>query len=299
VGIEDGAAAHDVVGEPAPDSIYDRAMREVTQRGRELGGGGYRLAAEGRERAEDERLALLEEVYDPPSRQLRDLIQPGWRCLEVGAGRGSVAAWMAERVGSSGAVVATDVDVRYLERLEMANLSVHRHDILGDPLDELGQGSFDVVCARLVLFWLPGEQQTAIARMASLLRPGGWFVDEDGDWGTPTPADPSHPLSPAYESAFGAGEWWASRGYDPFFGRKLPALLDGCGLTEISHSAKTEVVRGGSPWARWWQLSLEAITLASDPTERDLGDLASLSAPCTDPTAWLMRELLHSCVGRR
>ena len=260
---------------------------------------GYRLAATGREQAEDERLELLQQIYDPPTRRLRDFVQRGWRCLEVGAGRGSVAVWMAERVGESGLVVATDIDVGFLERVEVANLEVRRHDILGDPIEELGEGSFDVVCSRLLLFWLAGEQESAIGRMVRLLRPGGWLVDEDGDWGTPAPVDPTHPLSAAYERAFAGGEWWSSRGYDPFFGRKLPALFERCGLTNITHHASTEVVLGGSPWARWWHSSLDAITHAREPTPRDLTDLADLSAVCTDRSAWLMRELLHSCVGQR
>ena len=260
---------------------------------------GYRLAAGGREQAEDERLELLQEIYDPSTLMLRDFVQPGWRCLEVGAGRGSVAVWMAERVGKSGHAVATDIDVSFLERVAAANLEVRRHDLLGDPMDELGEGTFDVVCARLLLFWLAGEQGEAIRRMVSLLRPGGWLVDEDGDWGTPVPVDPTHPLSAGYERAFGAGEWWSLRGYDPFFGRKLPVLFDHCGLTNITHAASTEVVRGASPWARWWQSSLDAITHAREPAEGDLADLADLSMVCMDPTAWLMRELLHGCVGQR
>ena len=38
---------------------------------------GYRLAARGRQEAEDERLALLERIFDPLSRQRRSLVQPG------------------------------------------------------------------------------------------------------------------------------------------------------------------------------------------------------------------------------
>src|SRR6516165_794924 len=97
-------------------------------------GPGYRLAASGRERAEDDRLELLEQLFDPGSREWRHRVQPGWRCLEVGAGRGSMAAWLADRVGPTGRVVATDVDLTYLSRLEAANLEVRRHDILEDPL---------------------------------------------------------------------------------------------------------------------------------------------------------------------
>ena len=97
----------------------------------------YRLAAAGREAAEDERLDLLEQIYDPVSRRRRALVQPGWRCLEVGAGRGSMAVWLAEQVGPTGQVVATDVDTRYLSRLEIPNLEVIEHNILEDPLDAL------------------------------------------------------------------------------------------------------------------------------------------------------------------
>jgi hypothetical protein len=43
------------------------------------------------------------------------------------------------------------------------------------------------------------------------------------------------------------------------FGRKLPMLFQHCGLENVHHEATAEVMRGGSPWARWWQETLEAI----------------------------------------
>jgi len=92
-----------------------------------------------------------------------------------------MAVWLAERVGESGQVVATDIDVTYLKRLNLPNLEVRKHNILDDPLDALGPGSFDLVCSRLMLFWLAGKQEAAIRRMVECLRPGGWLVDEDGD----------------------------------------------------------------------------------------------------------------------
>src|ERR1700754_4277364 len=103
---------------------------------------GYWLAAPGPEGGEDDRLSLLEEIYDPASRRRRSLVQPGWRCLEVGAGRGSMAIWLAEQVGPEGHVVATDMDTRYLARLDVPNLEVLQHNILDDPLDVLGPESF-------------------------------------------------------------------------------------------------------------------------------------------------------------
>jgi len=74
------------------------------------------------------------------------------------------------------------------------------------------------------------------------------LVDEDADWGTTGPVDPSHPSYSGFHDAWRDGDWWASRGYDPWFGRKLPALFERWGLCEIRQEASTEVVRGGSPW---------------------------------------------------
>jgi SAM-dependent methyltransferase len=261
----------------------------------------YRLAAAGREVAEDQRLTLLEQVFDPLSRRRRGMVQPGWRCLEIGAGRGSMAVWLAEQVGPSGHVVATDIDVGYLERLDLPNLEVVQHDILEDSLEPLDPGSFDLVCSRLMVFHLVGRHDTAIARMAQCLRPGGCLIDEDADWGTPGPVDPSHPLYQDFHRAWRNGDWWVARGYDPVFGRKLPALFERCGLEVIGHEASSEVVRGGSPWARWFAETLEVMhTLgggsASEIQQRERDQIVATFA---DPSVWVLRELLHACWGRR
>ena len=266
-------------------------------------GPGYRLAGSGREVAEDERLELLERLFDPGSREWRSVVQPGWRCLEVGAGRGSMAVWLAERVGPTGRVVATDVDLTYLSRLHHPNLEVRRHDILDDPIELLDPGSFDVVCSRLMLFWLAGKQEATISRMVQCLRPGGWLLDEDGDWGLAGPVDPSSPSSAAYDRTYRHGEWFAVRGYDPFFGRKLPALFERSGLQPIIHRAVATVVPGGSPWARWWADTLDAIQGwglgAHSTAESSDQDHQAMIDACLDPSVWFMTQLLHACGGQR
>ena len=83
-----------------------------------------------------------------------------------------MAAWLAEKVGPTGHVVTTDVDLGYLRRLNLPNLEVVEHNILEDPLEPLGPGSFDLVCSRLMLFHLVGRQELAIRRMVECLRPG-------------------------------------------------------------------------------------------------------------------------------
>ena len=80
------------------------------------------------------RMDVLARIYDPTSRRVLEStgIAAGWRCLEVGGGGGSVARWMAERVGPTGSVLCTDLDTRIIERGRAhagPNLEVIRHDI--------------------------------------------------------------------------------------------------------------------------------------------------------------------------
>ena len=60
--------------------------------------------------AERQRLAAIEAGLDPFTTECLEGIGvgPGWHCLEIGAGAGSIAAWLRHRVGRDGRVVATD-----------------------------------------------------------------------------------------------------------------------------------------------------------------------------------------------
>src|SRR5262245_18346844 len=103
------------------------------------------------------RLSALATMLDTGT--IRHLTQLGisddWSCLEVGAGAGSIASWMCERVGRGGHVVATDIDTRFLTTLRRSNLEVRRHDVAADALPER---QFDLVHARLVLVHLPKRE---------------------------------------------------------------------------------------------------------------------------------------------
>jgi SAM-dependent methyltransferase len=143
-----------------------------------------------------ERLQLLETAADPGTFRVLETIgvDRGWRCLEIGAGAGSVAAWLSTRVGPTGTVLATDVDPRFLDPIaaDHPNLVVRRHDVVADDLPE---AAFDLIHARMVLEHLP-ERERALCRLAAALAPGGWLVVEAVDFVVET-------LDPALDGVYG------------------------------------------------------------------------------------------------
>lgn len=126
------------------------------------------------------RLRLLAALLDPGTFELLDRlgVKAGWRCLEVGAGGGSVAAWLCDRAGPHGSVLATDIDATVLRELEHPRLEVRVHDVLTDQLPER---EFDLVHARLVLAWL-ARPELGLRRMVAALKPGGLMLVEEMDF---------------------------------------------------------------------------------------------------------------------
>jgi len=124
-------------------------------------GTGYVFVNSGKEART--RFAALSTIYDRGTvRHLEDLgVGSGWHCLEIGGGSGTIAKWLADRVGSTGHVLVTDLDTRFLEPLEGPNLEVCRHKIGTDPLPE---AAFDLIHTRLVLMHVP-ERDAALAQM--------------------------------------------------------------------------------------------------------------------------------------
>src|SRR4030095_13516138 len=93
------------------------------------------------------RLALLERTLDTTTlRYLEDIgVRAGWRCLDVGAGGGSVTQRLCDLVGIAGRVCALDLDARFLRALDRANLDVREEDVVDVALPE---GAFDLVHTR-------------------------------------------------------------------------------------------------------------------------------------------------------
>lgn len=119
----------------------------------------------------------LAAVLDPFTQQrLAPLIRPGMQCLEIGAGTGTIALWMARHGGK---VTATDLEPHHIP--EHPDITPCRHDITTDPLDP---GRWDLIHARLVLAHLPNREDI-ITKLATALTPGGALVIDEfaaGGW---------------------------------------------------------------------------------------------------------------------
>ncbi len=201
--------------------------------------------------AELQRLRLLERRADPITvERLRAVgIAPGWRCLEVGAGAGSVARWLAEAVGPSGRVTATDLDTRHLDAMP-PGVEIRRHDITAESLE---QASYDLVHCRSLLMHLP-DPAAALERMVAALAPDGWLVVENHDY-VSLVAVPGHPRSEPWTRAVAdllaaAGQLFATD-----FGRCLPGLVAAAGLRVIATDGRTTVRHGGDDAAQFLRRS--------------------------------------------
>jgi SAM-dependent methyltransferase len=197
------------------------------------GNDGYLL--DNQQPGADRRLAALSALFDgSTSRHLQQLgLGPGWRVWEVGAGGPGVPGWLAQQVGPTGEVLATDLDPSWLRASAApAQLRVRRHDVGSDPPPP---GPFDLVHARLVLVHVP-QRDRALAAMASVLRPGGWLVVEEADPALQPrvcleDAGAAQHLANRLKTAF--RRLMADRGVDLAYGRTLPRRLREAGLSDV------------------------------------------------------------------
>jgi SAM-dependent methyltransferase len=241
---------------------------------------------------ERERLLGMARLWDAGTFSLFERlgVGPGWHCLEIGAGAGSVSQWLARRVGASGRVVAGDIDLRYLEPLAGGPLEVARIDVLAG---ELEQRAFNLVYARLVAEHLGSE---AVRRMARAVAPGGVLVLEDYDFSGPTdyPAD-----AELYSVRVALIELMSRAGFDPRFGRRLPSELRACGLTDVQAEGRVRVFPGGSPDTAFTRLTLVAMReriVASGAVEERLVDRAI--AAHDDPQRTYLSPTMIAAWGR-
>src|SRR5277367_1679192 len=241
------------------------------------------------------RFSALADIFDPGT--IRHLIEmgvsSGWHCLEIGAGGGSIATWLCDRVGGNGRVLATDIDTRFLEALNRSNLEVSQHDIASDALP---RAKFDLVHFRLVLGHLPNRDEI-LGRLVTALRPGGWILAEEFDsWSL----RPDHAINEAETSlkAFAAMQAVMERHrFDGYYGRRLVARLRAHDLAEISAEGRVFMYQGGTSGADLTRASIsqtrdemiDAGAISATEIERDLLQLDKPDFMMPSPIMWAVR----------
>ena len=194
---------------------------------------------------EERRLAGLEQNWDEiTQRRIQALgIEPGWRCLEVAAGRGSIARWLRDRVGSGGHVVAADLNPRFLQGqdFEAIELDIRKPGILP-------AASFDLVHTRALLMHLL-EPLDALQNMAAAVRSGGWLLIEEPDMMGLRAIDASTPSGGLFDRVWSGicKSVAESRVMDPRFGPKLPGLVETLGFKDTQGEVVSQLVYDETP----------------------------------------------------
>lgn len=245
----------------------------------------------------------LANLFDPGTRR-RIQHLPGWarttRCLEIGAGGGSISHWLARQLPPGGEVVAVDL---HPERIPAhPRLRPVAHD-LGDPTplgDVLGHG-YHLILARMVLIHLP-QRDRLIPQLAQLLAPGGTLLVED--W-VPTP-HPGIVMAPTS----GDRRLWAryraavttiftAAGAENTWGARAWPVLHHAGLVNLNTQITAEYWPGGHPGMKLIATSAAQLTpqlLEHGLTRHDLTRIHQLTH---DPAMVIHGYPMYSTAGTR
>ncbi|WP_394834907.1 methyltransferase domain-containing protein [Pendulispora rubella] len=192
-----------------------------------------------------EQLDHLAELLDPHSQRVlaNTGVGPGWRCFDIGSGAGTIATWLAGRVGADGYVVAGDLKPHHVPAHH--GIEVRRFDV---RTDEVPAHAFDVIHARLVLMHLP-ERERVLHRLAQALAPGGYLVISDFHWSTASDLVLHAPNS-GDEALFDLfnrtlADIAVRNGADLTWARRIHATMRAAGLAEVYTEIDVQSWAGG------------------------------------------------------
>jgi len=222
-------------------------------------------------------------------------IQPGWQIMDVGAGSGTIARWMADQLGGTGLVLATDLDPALIG--DHPGVTTVRHDII---TGDLPTDFYDLIHARLVLIHLR-QREHVLRRLYSALRSGGRLVLHEFDCTFPRQvlrgeraqadlfANVVDGINRVLQDAGARLDW----------GSTAAAALIRNGYTDVTARAYAESFTGGSPWARLG--AINTLQLAGKLVQVGLtdDDLSAFRLLMQDPRFTAMSYLMTCTVGRR
>lgn len=224
-------------------------MNSSTDSPRTSGSGNYQDLLQHQAPGERERLQLLATANDPRTFDRLDgfdLPATG-RFLDLGSGLGTVGRWLAEQHPSA-QVVATDLDIGFLNEQPLPNLTPIQHDA---TTEEFPAGSFDLIYSRMLLTNLP-SRETDLMRIIRWLAPGGLLVLEEAN--TARLPEVEHP---ACRTLMLGSEAAAEQviSFNGHWSTNFPEPLRAAGLIDCGVAAGPAEARGGDPWTIFWRES--------------------------------------------
>ncbi|GIE78562.1 hypothetical protein Aph02nite_45120 [Actinoplanes philippinensis] len=235
----------------------------------------------------------LGQLLNAQTRQfIGDLIDlPGTSCLEIGAGAGSIAVWLADQGAE---VLATDIAPQHIPARR--GLTVRRHDVVTDD----PPGRFDLVHARLVLGHLPRREQ-ALRRMIGALKRGGVLLTGDymvapGAFVADAPDRRTGELLSRYLPAHVRA--LSAHGNDPEWPHRAPAAFAAAGLTDVSFRLHGGSWRGGGAGCRLLLAGIPQLRGALLEHGLTEDDLTATTAALADPRLLLNGFLFVQTSGR-
>lgn len=223
-------------------------------------------------------------------------VQPGWRCLELGAGNGSIARWLAQRVGATGSVAAVELDTSYLDA--GPNLTVLRHDINESlPLE----GPFDLIHARLLLMHL-SRREEILRTLVDALAPGGWLVLTDLSDRLPLAASALDPVDEKlFERVLDTGMNQVARpgGMNLEWAHDTGRHMRKAGLQDVRAMEHAFTAAGGTPGLQYYSSLIKQVEQPLLKTGLTKAELDRFQELMVDPrfSAWSYQFVFTS--GRR
>jgi SAM-dependent methyltransferase len=232
--------------------------------------------------SEYQRLDLMSKILDPWTQgYLRALgVGPGWRCLELGSGNGSVAEWLCAEVAPTGSVTAIDINPVLLELVPAQNLTVRQADVRTEPLEE---NAYDLISCRAFLHQVVEHAPAVVAKMAAAVKPGGWLLLQEPDFHLAPTTQPA-----VWASAWQALiEWGHDNGVDWLIGRDLPGMLNRLGWGPPQAKTDVQNIRGRDRGALYFQLFLNDVRQRVIASGRlDAATLDAAYDLLNDPDYW-------------
>ena len=237
------------------------------------------------------RLRRIEAALDSQTHELinKTGVTVGWRCLEVGAGGGSILQWLGDCVGSRGQAVGVDKKTTYLSRFTAQPYEV----IEGDVLDVRRGAAFDLIHARYVLIHNRNAAEI-LTHLKDLLKPGGHLVLEEPDFESADWIDEDYRAAGQRVNRAIAA-MFTGLSLDPGYGKRLPWVASRLGLGVSEVKARSHLEAGGAPVAMVMADSTDALRDKYTSTgEANAADVDRYIEGARNPNSW---ALYYSTVG--